>query len=66
MRIRVAHTRGNGEVYTYKEVKFIKEYSNFILIEHPEGYKECINKQDLGIVKEQVKATRAIKDIYIK
>lgn len=35
-----------------KDVKVIKEYENFILIEHPEGYRECMNKQDLGMVKE--------------
>lgn len=35
-----------------KDVKVIKEYNNFILVEHPEGFKECINKQELGMVTE--------------
>ena len=41
--------------YKNKEVKIIQEYTNFILVEHPEGYRECINKQDLGLIKEKVK-----------
>lgn len=30
-----------------KEVKIIKEYENFILVEFPAGYRECINKFDI-------------------
>ena len=34
-----------------KRSKIIKEYNNFILVEHEAGYKECISKHDLGLVK---------------
>ena len=30
-----------------KEVKVIKEYENFYLVEYPAGYRECISKTDL-------------------
>ena len=40
-------------------IKFIKEYKNFILIEHPEGYRECMNKHDLGLIKERVKPPKS-------
>lgn len=35
-----------------KEVKVIKEYDNFILIQYPAGYRECISRFDLGQVQE--------------
>jgi len=38
-----------------KEVKILKEYSNFILVEHRAGYKEYISKHDLGLIKERLK-----------
>lgn len=41
--------------YNGKEVKIIKDYGNWILVEHEEGFKEGINKQDLGLVLERVK-----------
>lgn len=37
--------------YQGKEVKFIKEYNTYILVEHKEGFKEAIHKQDLGLIK---------------
>lgn len=64
MIIKTPHKRANGVVfYTEKEVKLIKEYTNFILVEHPEGYRECINKQDLGLIKEVEKPTHKAKHI---
>lgn len=35
-----------------KEVKIIKEYKDFILVEFPTGYKECISRFELGEIKE--------------
>lgn len=53
-----------GTAYKKKEVKLIKEYTNFILVEHPEGYRECINKQELGLIKEMVKPPK--KDLNVE
>lgn len=30
-----------------KEVKVIKEYENFYLVEFPAGYRECIDKSEI-------------------
>ena len=30
-----------------KEVKIIQEYENFILVEFPAGYRECISKFEI-------------------
>lgn len=43
--------------YKGKDVKFIKDYGNWILVQHPKGYKEGINKHDLGLVIEREKMT---------
>jgi len=59
MIIKIPYKKANGDYYKEKEVKLIKEYTNFILIEHPEGYRECINKQDLGVIKELVKPPKS-------
>ena len=33
--------------------KLVKIYENYVLYEEVEvGYKECFNKQDLGLIKE--------------
>lgn len=40
--------------YKGKEVKIIQEYKDFVLVEHKEGYRECINKHDLGLIKEVI------------
>lgn len=42
----------------YKNYKVIKEYEDFILVEREAGYKECIHKQELGMIKEQEEPTR--------
>lgn len=36
MKIRVPRKCTSGERYEEKEVKLIKEYTNFVLVEHPE------------------------------
>ena len=38
-------------IYNGKEVKILKDYGNWILIQHPEGFKEGVQKQDLGLVR---------------
>lgn len=64
MKIQIKHREGDGKVYyTEKEVKIIQEYTNFILVEHPEGYRECINRQELGMIKEQEKPTQEARHI---
>ena len=40
-----------------KEVKIIKEYENFYLVEFPAGYRECFNKVDLYKTKNPKKKT---------
>lgn len=52
--------------YKGKEVKFIKDYGNWILIEHTEGYKEGIQKHDLGLVRarEYENKTPILRGIY--
>ncbi len=47
MKIRIPYKITKGEGFREKEVKLIQEYTNFILVEHPEGYRECINKLDV-------------------
>lgn len=46
--------------YQGKEVKFIKDYGTYILVEHKEGYKEAIHKHDLGLIRERVKPPKSI------
>lgn len=41
--------------YKGKEIKFIKDYGDWILFEHGKGYKEGIHKHDLGLISEIVK-----------
>lgn len=37
-----------------RKYKFIKEYANYVLYEEIKiKYKECFNKQDLGLIKEK-------------
>lgn len=36
-----------------QEVKIIKEYKEFILVEFPAGFRECIDKFDLNKMKEE-------------
>ncbi len=36
MKIRIPYKITKGEGYKEKEVKLIKEYINFVLVEHPE------------------------------
>jgi hypothetical protein len=45
-------------------MKLIKEYDNFILFEHKEGFKECIHKQDLGMIPKIIKEGR--KPIFFR
>ena len=45
--------------YKGKEVKVIKDYGNWILVQHKEGYKEGIHKQELGLIVERVKPPRS-------
>ena len=61
----IPYKKGNGDYYKEKEVKLIKEYTNFILIEHPEGYRECINKQDLGLTQEIIKPKQEARHIKL-
>ena len=35
-----------------KEVKVIQEYTDFILVEFPAGYRECISRFELGQISE--------------
>ena len=37
--------------YKDKEVEIIKDYGNWVLVQYPEGYKEGLQKQDLGLVR---------------
>lgn len=34
-----------------QEVKVIQEYENFIVVEFPAGYRECISRFDLGQIE---------------
>lgn len=47
--------------YKGKEVKFIKDYGNWILVENEEGWKEGIHKHDLGLIKEPIKPVYNLK-----
>lgn len=39
---------------------FVKEYKDFVMYENVEGkYKECFNKQELNLIKEQAKPPRS-------
>jgi len=40
--------------YKGKEVKVIQEYTTFVLVEVPEGYRTCIHKHELGLIKEKI------------
>lgn len=35
-----------------QKVKVIQEYKDFILVEFPLGYRECISRFELGEIKE--------------
>lgn len=49
------------------EYIFEKEYSNFIMYRDMiTGTKECFNRQELGLVKEQVEPTRSLKYLVKK
>ena len=36
--------------YNGKEIKILKDYGNWVLVQYSEGYKEGINKQELGLI----------------
>ena len=40
--------------------KIIKDYGNWVLVETKLGFKEGINKHELGLVMEKVKPDRRI------
>ena len=50
--------------YKGKEVKVIQEYSNFVLVEHPEGYRECISNHDLGLIKEVIPRSKDLRMLH--
>lgn len=50
--------------YKGKEVKLIQEYNNFVLVEHPEGYRECISKHDLGLIKERIPGNKNLQMLH--
>lgn len=58
MIVKEPYRTTKGFAYKNKEVKFIKEYPTYILTETAAGYKECFNKQDLGLIKEIEKPTQ--------
>lgn len=35
-----------------QEVKVIQEYKDFILVEFPAGYRDCVSRFELGEIKE--------------
>lgn len=43
-----------------QEVKIIKEYEKFILVEFPAGYRECIDKRELKEIKNERKKREPI------
>lgn len=43
-----------------QEVKIIKEYEKFILVEFPAGYRECIDKFEINKVKNKRKIKEPI------
>lgn len=50
--------------YKGKEVKIIQEYENFVLIEHEKGYRECVSRHELGLIKEIVPANKKLNMIH--
>ena len=39
---------------------FLKEYKDFVMYENVKGkYKECFNKQELNLIKEQAKPPKS-------
>lgn len=58
MIVKEPYRTTKGFSYRNKKVKFIKEYSAYILTETEAGYKECFNKQDLGLIKETERVTQ--------
>ena len=58
MIVKEPYRTTKGFAYKNKEVKFIKEYPTYILTETAAGYKECFNKQDLGLIKEIERPTQ--------
>lgn len=58
MIVKEPYRTTKGFSYRNKKVKFIKEYPTYILTETEAGYKECFNKQDLGLIKETERVTQ--------
>ena len=50
--------------YKGKEVKVIQEYKDFVLVEHKEGYRECISKHELGLLKEVMPASKNLTMLH--
>lgn len=50
--------------YNGKEVKVIQEYKDFVLVEHPEGYRECISKYELGLLKEVIPPSKNLNMLH--
>ncbi len=50
--------------YNGKEVKVIQEYNDFVLVEHKEGYRECISKHELGLIKEVIPASKNLNMLH--
>ena len=47
------------------EYIFVKEYKNFIMYEDMITHtKECFNRQELGLVKEQMERTKKLYKIH--
>lgn len=44
-------------IYDGKRIKILKDYGNWVLVETESGYKEGINKHDLGLVKSREQPT---------
>ena len=38
-----------------KRLKILKDYGSWVLVQHPEGFKEGIHKQEMGLVKKRKK-----------
>lgn len=53
-------------IYEGKELKVIQEFTRFILVEHPAGYRECIDKNELGMIKEIYKPKQSARLKNIK
>ncbi len=59
MRVPKIISKNNHE-YIYE-----KEYTNFIMYkEMLTGAKECFNKHDLGLLKEQIPRTKRLNKVH--